>query len=424
MTRKDDFVRKRGSKRKMRYGRIIFCLACVAFLAIGIRFALAKPDAFTDYKNVNEENKTVGTLVHKIEDDHEEQVVFVHYPQFNNETIDRTIQTYVDNISPTSGITFLDYESSEIFERYITIHFIYQKLSLDKHVEEETHTYMNFDKQSAKLLTTSDVFRRDYKDAINSEMQKASTTLSDIDTASFRISDAGIHIYSDDQKEITIGYESHQKYIRLVEKSIAQNHVETKRVRNIDPNKPMVALTFDDGPSIYTEDFITTLVENDASATFFMLGKNIDQHPDIVKRMVEENIEIANHSWDHQNTASNDAAFIKQEIYDTQDALFRLTGKDATQFRPPYGAHNALTDEIAKQGGIGIALWTVDTEDWNNRDASITLERARVGNYDGAIILFHDLYPTSLEAIKTLIPELKAAGYQLVTFSEIIEHRY
>lgn len=411
-------------RRNIRYGRIVFCLACIGFLAAGITFVVAKPDVYKEFKNVNEENKTAGTMVEKIETDQEEQAVFLHYPQFDHENIDRTIQEYIDQLPTPSGITFLDYESSERFEHYISIHFTYQNMTMEKEIEEETHTYMNFDKETGKPLTIPDVLRRDYKDFVSSEAKKVSGTISDIDSAPFLISDTGIHIYTDEQKELTIAYDTHKNYIRLAEKSIAQSVVNSKRTRVIDPNKPMIALTFDDGPSMYTEEFINTLVNHDASGTFFMLGDKIDHNPELVKRMVEENLEIANHSWDHQDTASNDANFIKQEIYDTQDALFRLTGKDAKQFRPPYGSHNALTDEIAAQGDIGIALWTVDTEDWRNRDTSITLERARVGKYDGAIILFHDLYPTSLEAIKILVPELKAAGYQLVTFSEIMEHRY
>lgn len=414
---------KHLKKKKVRYGRVVFSLTFALCVLATITFVVAKPDTYKEFKNIKEDNKTVGSMMSIIEEN-EKNVRFLYYPKFDNETIDHTIQAYIETLSSKSSILFLDYESNEVFERYITVHFTFQTRSMESVIESESHTYLNFDKTTGKQLQLVDVLRKDYQDLIHTEMAKVHGTLDSLDTANFKISDVGIQIYDNDQKEILIAYNTNQAYIRLPEKSIAERVVEKKRNRTIDPDRPMIALTFDDGPSRYTEDFINTLVAHDASGTFFMLGKNIAAYPDIVQRMVEEDLEIGNHSWDHQNVAKDDATFIKQEIYDTQDALFRLTGHEPTKFRPPYGAHNDLSDQIAEQGGIQTALWTVDTEDWKNRDASITLERARNGIKDGAIILFHDLYPSSLEALQTLLPELKAAGYQLVSFSEIIEYKY
>lgn len=414
---------KQIQKNKIRYGRIVFTLSCAIFFVAGITIVVAKPDPYKEFKNVSEETKHAGTLQHLVQDETKEAMSFLHYPAFEQEGINQSIQAFLKEHITTSGISFLDYESTEVLDRYISIHFTYQKMTIEKEVIEEQHTYLNFDKQTEKKLAIHDVLRRDYQALIHELLQDTSLTPEEIEQIDFAIHEDGIHIYQK-QQDITISFDEDAKYIRLPEKSIAETTIEKKRNRTIDPDQPMIALTFDDGPSVYTEDFLTTLIENDASATFFMLGKNISANPEIVKRMVEEDIEIANHSWDHQNTDSDDADFIRKEIYDTQDALFRLTGHEPKQFRPPYGAHNKLTDQIAAQGNINIALWTVDTLDWKNRSSSTTLERARAGMQDGAIILFHDLYPSSLEAIQTLVPELKAAGYQFVTFSEIIEHKY
>lgn len=414
---------KQIQKNKIRYGRVVFTLSCAIFLIAAITIVVAKPDPYKEFKNVSEEMKQAGTLQHLVQDETKEAMSFLHYPVFEKEGIDQTIHSFVKEHIADAGISFLDYESTEVLDRYISIHFTYQKMTTEKEVIEEQHTYLNFDKQTGNTLAIQDVLRRDYQKMIADKLKEKSLTPEGIEQMDFAIHEDGIYIYQN-QQAITVSFDEDAKYIRLPEKSIAETTIEKTRNRSIDPNQPMIALTFDDGPSIYTQDFLTTLIENDASATFFMLGKNIANHPEIVKRMVEEDIEIANHSWDHQNTDSDDAAFIQKEIYDTQDALFRLTGHEPMQFRPPYGAHNKLTDEIAAQGNIHIALWTVDTQDWNNRSTSTTLERARAGVQDGAIILFHDLYPSSLEAIQALVPQLKAEGYQLVTFSEIIQYKY
>ena len=78
---------------------------------------------------------------------------------------------------------------------------------------------------------------------------------------------------------------------------------------------------------------------------------------------------------------------------------------------------------MLNQNGLQVALWNVDSEDWKNRDKQITLERAKAGEFDGAVILFHDLYPTTLEAVKELVPYLQSKGYQLVTVSELFEYK-
>ena len=163
--------------------------------------------------------------------------------------------------------------------------------------------------------------------------------------------------------------------------------------------------------------------EHQANASFFMLGQNIQNYPDTVKHMVENGFEICNHSWDHKSIESDDRQHIRKEVFDTQDVLYELTGHEAVYVRPPYGAWNDTTKQVLNQNGLQVALWNVDSEDWKNRDKQITLERAKAGEFDGAMILFHDLYPTTLEAVKELVPYLQSKGYQLVTVSELFKYK-
>ena len=187
---------------------------------------------------------------------------------------------------------------------------------------------------------------------------------------------------------------------------------------NSEKKRPLIALTFDDGPGQYTDKLLDCLEENNAHATFFMLGQLVDQYPETVKRMVELGSELGNHSWDHQNMLDLSLDGVVKEFGDTDQALIDACGQESTVIRPPYGNY---TDDIIAAVGKPFILWSIDSLDWKYLDADLDyngiMNDSNLG--DGAVILMHDIHKPSVDAALRLIPALVDQGYKLVTVSEM-----
>lgn len=184
----------------------------------------------------------------------------------------------------------------------------------------------------------------------------------------------------------------------------------------IDPKKPMIALTFDDGPGPRTSELLNQLKKYNAHATFFMLGKNVKLYPDAVKQMLKDGNELGNHSYDHQQLTKIDGAAVKKEVDDTNRNIKNICGSPATLLRPPYGAIN---DTVKSNVGMPMILWNVDTLDWKTRNTQSTIDSVMKNLKDGDIVLMHDIHSQTIDAALELIPKLEEEGYQLVTVSEM-----
>lgn len=196
---------------------------------------------------------------------------------------------------------------------------------------------------------------------------------------------------------------------------------EPLSVDNIDPNKPIVALSYDDGPSSNTASILETLEKYGAHATFFMVGENIDMHPDWVKMVYESGNEVANHTVNHKNLNTLSAEDIRKEVENNQSKLNSTLGLDKKYLvRPPYGNTN---DTVKATVEHPMILWWVDTLDWKSKDPDAVLEEVKKATKDGAIILMHDLYSTTAEATKKVVPWLKEQGYQICSVSEMFAAR-
>lgn len=192
----------------------------------------------------------------------------------------------------------------------------------------------------------------------------------------------------------------------------------------IDPGQKMLALTFDDGPGGYTNRVLDTLHKYRSHATFFVIGRQVLGHADIVRRTINEGNEVGNHSWDHAALPTLTHDQLRQEVDDTQNAVRSVgDGYTPVQMRPPYGALNSSVADFLGSHNLKVALWNVDTEDWLYRDQQSTYDRIMHSAGDGNVILLHDIHPTSVEAIERAIPDLIGQGYQLVTLSQLERYR-
>ena len=188
---------------------------------------------------------------------------------------------------------------------------------------------------------------------------------------------------------------------------------------NKEKKRPMLALTFDDGPSEYTDELLDCLEENNARATFFMLGPNVELYPDTVKRMQEMGCDIGSHSWNHWDLMTLDEDTIADEFAKTDEALIKACGQPASVARAPYGSADQYVYDIVQKP---FFMWSLDTLDWQLLDAQADYDAVMNGDLtDGSIILMHDIHEPSVQAALKLIPDLVAKGYKLVTVSEMAE---
>ena len=196
---------------------------------------------------------------------------------------------------------------------------------------------------------------------------------------------------------------------------------------SIDPDKPMIALTYlcgaaysDEGGKS-TEIILDTLEEYNARGTFFMVASRIaDENSPFLQREYDMGCELGNHTYDHRHYGSDVTA---SDISEASSTIYDWSGHYPTLFRSPGGI---LTDTIlyeCEEEGMPLAYWSVDTEDWKSKDTKKVYEAIIDGAYDGAIILMHDIYPTTAQAVQRAVPKLIEDGYQLVTVSELIYYK-
>lgn len=192
--------------------------------------------------------------------------------------------------------------------------------------------------------------------------------------------------------------------------------------RYLDLTKPMVALTFDDGPKSDVGNALMDALEAvDGRGTFFVVGERLEEHKEELQRMVDNGHEIANHSWDHDLSLTNKGVdYIRSEFSKTDDKLRELVGIETTLVRLPGGK---ITDDVKSAVSKPMIYWSLDTEDWKSRNAQAVEAKVDGHVTDGDIILMHELYSSTEEACQEIIPRLHNEGFQLVTVSELIQFR-
>lgn len=185
---------------------------------------------------------------------------------------------------------------------------------------------------------------------------------------------------------------------------------------------PYIAMTFDDGPDeSLTPRLLDLLATHRIKATFFVVGQNAADHPDIVRRAAREGHEIANHSWSHPNLGKMSDESVRQELRRTDKAIHAAIGTRPALLRPPYGSMNARQKRwIHDEFGYRIILWDVDPLDWKRPGPSVVCNRILKETRDGSIVLAHDIHPPTIAAMPATFDQLLAKGFKFVTVSELL----
>lgn len=178
-----------------------------------------------------------------------------------------------------------------------------------------------------------------------------------------------------------------------------------------------IALTFDDGPGPYTNQLLDELAAHNVKATFFMVGTQVENYPDTVRRIRDEGHQLGNHSWNHDQLTTKGAAAAADDIHRTNDLIAETTGVTPEVMRPPYGSTN---QSIINAVGMPEILWSVDPQDWKYRDSDYVREHVISNAHRGSIVLMHDIHKTTVNAVPGILDTLQSEGYQLVTIDTLL----
>ena len=185
---------------------------------------------------------------------------------------------------------------------------------------------------------------------------------------------------------------------------------------------PFIAMTFDDGPSAkLTPELLDILAAHHIHATFFVIGRNVVDHPEILQRAVREGHEIANHSWSHPSLGKMRDDRVRAELQKTDEAIKAAIGTRPVLMRPPYGSITARQKQwIHAEFGYRTILWDVDPLDWKRPGPSVVTSRTVRETRPGSIILSHDIHPGTIKAMPATFDQLQEKGFKFVTVSELI----
>jgi peptidoglycan/xylan/chitin deacetylase (PgdA/CDA1 family) len=185
-----------------------------------------------------------------------------------------------------------------------------------------------------------------------------------------------------------------------------------------------VALTFDDGPSPYTDRLLQILRDNNAPSTFFLIGNKVAANPDGARRIADAGMEVANHTWEHPNLTTIPPELIAGQLSKANDAIAAATGVTPTLYRPAGGLSNDAVLAAAKNLGMAEILWDVIPFDWvNDSNTAATAGVLKTQIKPGSVVLFHDTYSSTVDLVYQFLPVLKANGYHMVTVSQLVGTR-
>lgn len=421
---------------KPNYKRIFILVFCIALLAGTTVIAMKsnKKDQYdTRYPDV-----VVKTLTNKTDG------YTVSYPALDIPKIDAALSSYAaekiaDHITKHPSTPHSQKTSYEI------LHFSEQTISILFN-EDQTNAFqlLTFDIPSQKRLTINDLFIKetDYLETLTNiaNGEHIQTKGKQTDFNQFIVLGDTLLFYmqaeqNSSKKPKVMAIKKRLFNDSLVHTYKAKNvnkdqlldkvptHVISKlpdQTKIVDPKSRVIALTFDDGPSVESTDLILeSLKKFNAHATFFVLGSRVESHPEIIKKMTALGNEVGNHSWDHSQLTKLSPKKIAVQVNKTQQIIKDSSNYVPTLLRPPYGAFDHKV--MASCKSMDIALWDIDPEDWKIRNKEEIIQKVMSKAADGKVILMHDIYLTSAEAAEEIIRLLSEQHYQLVTVSELKE---
>lgn len=342
--------------------------------------------------------------------------IYIEYPRFNenikvNEIISNNIYQYTKE--------FKEDNRNKILDVSYKVHYIKDFVNVEFHIEnslskiKNRNILINLKTNEIAYITSlydeeylkNEIYNKTLKDYGQEVYEKIKNGT--INNFTYLIDDTKLEVYFNN-----IDYYSYE-YIPF----ITINVVASVSYDESNNDKKVIAFTYDDGPSEYTEEILNVLEENNSSATFFMLGKKMKFNEELIKKIYNSSSEIGSHGYDHKDLLELNEDQILEELNSTNIIFNEITSDKITLFRPPYGNYN---DSFTKYG-YKIVLWNVNPKDWLFQDSSRIYNNVIKNACDGCIVVMHDTYEETLEATKLIIPELKKKNFEIVSVSKLLE---
>ncbi len=406
--------------------RLVRCAAAIALVAVVIGFAVyfvaggmnPAKKLMKNHPYTFETSKTLGKEKQDRYVEDKTGVVYTAYPKTGNTVTNQTIETYLETAQEQFGVFMAEQAEKEseetliprlIFdyiteqeEDYCALTCFYEIAALSKDgkgepaIVEEITYYIGADDT---ILDLDGVLGENSEKKLNLMLKTSDMTTEDMEC--FTVDGDILTLrWADEEKEFSVK--------------------EVERASLIDPTKPMIALTFDDGPGKYSRQFADLLAQYNGHGTFFVLGINVPTFSESLKYVYEMGNEIGSHTQSHKNLNLLSESGIREEIDDAAEAIHDAIGAYPTVIRTPYGNANSKVMSIIDGPMI---KWSVDTLDWKTRDAQAVKNEILSSTKDGDIVLLHEIYLSTYEGVKMALSDLAAKGYQFVTVSELMRYR-
>lgn len=385
----------------------------------------------------------------------------VEYPITSIETVDNLVKSKIETVS---NQFFEDIKRTPQLSEPATQNISYQVYLNDSHflslaifIHQDTrgahpsaHTlFWTFDKKTGQPVTISQLFAHqqaaidNFLNTIKTAIrQQVKNTQLDDDFFKQSLGDGKqLNFIAKDKQTIeflfgrgTVGPQSAGEVGVSVKVNVFKDNLQNQLAKSLfdiqtlqppapappKPSQKVIALTYDDGPGAHTGRLLDILRNNQVKATFYVIGRQVPAHADLIKRIIAEKHEIGNHTWDHPNLSKMTVPQVEKQLADTTNAIKNAEPQAQVRtVRPPYGAYNQAVLDVMARHGLSNVMWSVDTRDWADRKADIVCNRAVTSAQPGAIVLLHDIHGSSVDATPCIIDGLKKAGYKFVTVSEL-----
>lgn len=339
----------------------------------------------------------------------EKDGVNISYPSFDYKILDKKINNFIELYVNKSNVN-IKY-SINLNKSLVTMFFVIRE---ENNIKYENINYSIKDQKfvgNEYLIDYNivgneilDIVKRKYSSYIYEKVVE-----DNFKSAYIKINENGMYVYFD-----PLLFENIEHQVYIVFKSENSENVNELKYDKV------IAFTFDDGPSSYTREIADALILNDAKATFFELGNRMKYNQDTVREIYNRGMEVASHTYAHKNLNKLSESEIDEEVNSTNILFNEITGSNIPYVRPPYGNAN---EKVKSRIGVPLINWSIDTNDWLYKDSDYVYNHILENAEDGDIILMHDIYPETLEAVKKVLPVLRERGFKVTTVSELASEK-
>lgn len=333
------------------------------------------------------------------------------------------IINYTDNLHKKESNSFIktfvvDLEDEKLIESDNFKKLFNDKAYLNKLIE----SHLKNDKIDADKLNVLLKENTNFEWSINSTHFNLHFNKSDLSIPLYKLID---HIDASLANKLNIADLVKIEEIKKQKKLEEKKQLEKKEnVKQLDPNEKYVALTFDDGPSNdVTPRVLDYLDQYNAVATFYMLGNQAKANPKVAKDVVNRGHEIGSHSYTHTDLTMLSSDKVNNEVSNAIREIEKATKVRPATFRPPYGSINQNIYDVERTFNQPIILWSIDSLDWKYPNSSTVYSNVMENMHSGAIILLHDIHPTTADALPSILNDLSNLGYKFVTVTDLLQLR-